>query len=522
MSARTATPLFRRPPRREVVRDLRERARRHLTGLDDDALTDLLEDALYQERKRTEDSTPEEEYQAVLDDLARSLLTGGRPARERAGLGLVGAWAEEIHGHFSPRVYRFATTLMPRITANLLTGRSVGVRGWNPALERRLKVRGDLEFLQELAQRHTLILVPTHVSNLDSPLIGLALHQAALPPFLYGAGLNLFSNPVMGFFMSRLGAYTVDRTKRARLYKQVLKDYSVRSIARGYHSLFFPGGTRCRSGALETRLKKGLMGTAIDAWQELLEQGSDREVYFVPLTLSYTLVLEANTLIGDHLAEAGKQRYIITDDEFAQPRQLLAFGRRVLELDGAVVARFGAPLDVLGHAVARDPAERREQSQRRRGFVCGRDGAVERDVQRDQVYTNRLARALVDAYPRYSSVMSTHLAAWVGWRCLEDAAGLVDPFRLVRVPRITRHIPRSTYTTRLARALDAVHRGAREGRWFTALPDDPGVVLDEALDRFGRYHRSRAVVQRGDEIVIEDPKLCLYYRNRLVHAGLEA
>ena len=25
-----------------------------------------------------------------------------------------------------------------------------------------------------------------------------------------------------------------------------------------------------------------------------------------------------------------------------------------------------------------------------------------------------------------------------------------------------------------------------------------------------------------DEIVIEDPKLCLYYRNRLAHAGLEA
>ncbi|MCK6576423.1 1-acyl-sn-glycerol-3-phosphate acyltransferase, partial [Myxococcota bacterium] len=174
--------------------------------------------------------------------------------------------------------------------------------------------------LRALAREHTLIFAPTHVSNLDSPLIGYALDRLGLPPAIYGAGLNLFSSPVMGFFMSRLGAYTVDRRKQHRLYKDVLKDYSIDSLGRRCHSLFFPGGTRCRSGRVEDRVKKGLLGTGIIAWQEGLLQGRPHpEVLVVPVTLSFSLVLEAETLIEDSLEEEGKRRYIITDDEFSEP-----------------------------------------------------------------------------------------------------------------------------------------------------------------------------------------------------------
>ena len=42
-------------------------------------------------------------------------------------------------------------------------------------------------------------------------------------------------------------------------------------------------------------------------------------MFIVPATLSFQLVLEAETLIDDFLKEVGKSRYIITDDEFASP-----------------------------------------------------------------------------------------------------------------------------------------------------------------------------------------------------------
>jgi hypothetical protein len=67
--------------------------------------------------------------------------------------------------------------------------------------------------------------------------------------------------------------------------------------------------------------------------------------------------------------------------------------------------------------------------------------------------------------------------------------------------------------------LAQVIAGAEAGRWHTDLPSSPDAVLEQALDRFGRYHKTRALLARGDDIVVEDPKLALYYANRLVFAN---
>lgn len=510
--------LFQPQPRELVVRDLVNRSRRRLESLPDGAFESVLEDALWHERKRLE-RKPDDPEHAVLDSLAHALVRGSRRERLDATLSLVRAWGDEIHGRFDPRVYRVATRVLPRALTALLSGRQGRLRDWRPLeeAETRIVVRGPLPFLHELSREATLVLAPTHVSNLDSPLMGLALYLAGLPPFVYGAGLNLFSNPMIGWWMHRLGAYTVDRTKKSTLYKDVLKDYSVRALTTRHHSLFFPGGTRARSGEIEPKLKKGLLGTAIVAWQEMLAAGRpDSEIYVVPCTLSMSLVLEAATLIEDHLAESGKQRYIISDDEFAQPRRLAAFANRVLDLDSAAVVRFGRPLDVFGNPVSTDPAERREQARRRKGYVVDRDGKVQWDDQRDHVYTMRLAEALCDAYVENTEVLATHAAAAAAWTCVARQVGSTDPFRLVRSPIEKRRLAPDQLRAELGALLDRVRASAAAGRGHvTTLEADPDAVLATALDRFGRYHRSRALVRRGSELVVEDPKLCFYYRNRL-------
>ena len=224
---------------------------------------------------------------------------------------------------------------------------------------------------------------------------------------------------------------------------------------------------------------------------------TDSEVYVIPLTLSYQLVLEANTLIEDHLAEAGKQRYIISDDEFARPKEVLTFGRRVLDLDDSVNVCFGKPIDVLGNP------------------VCDANGNVEWDSQRDRVYTNRLAKGLAKAYPKYAQVMTTHIAAYAAWQCLEDISSATDPFRMVRMPLERRQIQSHAYLQKLRALMDHVNSGTAEKRWMADLPTTAEAVLDIALDRFGRFHSTRAIKRVGSMIVVEDPKLCLYYRNRL-------
>ncbi len=517
------TGLYEEHPRTDIVQNLVMRAQKRLQGLPEPELDRLLEDALYQEKRRLSRlrPPPQDDLQA-LDDLSRALTRGDRQDRIRAAVDMIRPWANEIHGRFSLPSYRFASKVLPPVLTALLSAQTSSLKDVGITPGRRLTVDGDKELLQQLAREATLILTPTHVSNLDSPIIGLALTMMGLPPFQYGAGLNLFSNPVMGWWMSRLGAYTVDRLKQATMYKDLLKDYSVQQLTTHHHSLFFPGGTRSRSGAIETSLKKGLLGTGISAWQENLVTGAKRsEVYIVPCTLSFQLVLEANTLIEDHLEEAGKQRYIISDDEFTQPRRVVQFLKRVLSLDSSIVCRFGQPLDVLGNPVPVDPRERAEAAEHRLGYVTDAEGRVQRDEQRDHVYTDRLADAIVKAYPTLASLMSTHVAAWTAWRLLEKKLPGRDTWGILRSGRYQRHLSRQAMLQALARVMKQIDAGAARGAWHSALPDTADELLDIALDRFARYHRSKALEAKGDEIIVSDPKLCLYYRNRATFAELE-
>ena len=144
-----------------------------------------------------------------------------------------------------------------------------------------------------------------------------------------------------------------------------------------------------------------------------------------------------------------------------------------------------------------------------------RDGTVQRDEQRDREYTNRLGDALVDAWPRHADVLSTHLAARAAWRVYARREGTTDPFRLIQQTAGKRRLPRAEVEEELARELARVDEKVQAGELGTLLPGTAGDVLAEALDRFGRYHRSLALEAQGSELFIGDPTLCLYYQNRL-------
>jgi glycerol-3-phosphate O-acyltransferase len=488
------------------------RSQARLGPAPDALLADLLADTVFHERKRLESDGGDDAYVAAVEEAAHTLRDMRRPAMQASLDALVSAYAHEIHNAFSPRTYGFATRILPGALTRLLSAsraRDLVFGDVDPGS--RIRVDGPLERLRRMSETSTLILAPTHVSNLDSPLLGYALYAAGLPPFAYGAGLNLFSNPVMAFFMERLGTYTVDRRKRNRLYKETLKDYSIEILRRGCHSLFFPGGTRSRSGRLERQLKKGLLGTGLAAWQENLAEGRpNADVFIVPCTLSIGLVLEAETLIADALAEEGKQRYIIMDDEFSEPRTVASFVRRLLQLDAAVHVVFGEPMDIAGNPVdeqgrSLDPHGNVVD---RRGYVCDRDGRVVADEQRDHVYTERVAVRLSEAYHRDFVVQPTHLAAWAAWEALRARHQGLDTWRLVRLHPDARVVPREDVVERIRAVGPKIAQLKRVG------PSEPEAVLTEAIARFASFHRKRAMEPSGSGLKL-DGELVLYYRNRL-------
>jgi len=493
-----------------------------LEAMTEEQMRRYLAETVYLERQRfhrDRDPVDDAELEAI-EALARSLYEGS-DAMRTAAASVVKLYSHEVHNRFSERAFGAALRLAPAALKRLLSPADSGVLGWKEFdAKDRIQVQGPIDQIRRLSATHTLVFAPTHVSNLDSPLVGYALHQAGLPPCTYGAGLNLFSNPLMGFFMSRLGAYTVDRRKRHRLYKDVLKAYSTELIGRGAHSLFYPGGTRSRSGEIESSVKRGLLGTAIAAWQEGLR--SDRpngEVLVVPVTLSCSLVLEAETLIEDALAAEGKSRYIISDDEFSQPKTVLRFARQLADLDASVVVRFGTPLDLVGNPTDEEGRSLDGQGRpfERKEYVCDRAGRVVEGEQRDRVYTNHLADAICQAYRRDAVVLPTHLAAAVGWRCLSERLNGMDRYHLALLAPFERWVDRAEFLRVMRETLDELDALVEAGRVHALLPggdDRASSVLNAAVETFARFH-SRPALAFEDWRILVDPKLCLYYGNRI-------
>ena len=431
---------------------------------------------------------------------------------------IVTKMTRDVAGNFDPRVYRFARRAVPRLIGGVMEPRRMMAAAPEP-LERVLKVQGDLEHLRHLQNEGSLVFVPTHSSNLDSIVLSQALEISGLPPVVYGAGKNLFTNPIISFFMHNLGAYRVDRRIRVSLYKDILKLYSQVMIERGYHSLFFPGGTRSRSGMIERRLKLGLLGSAVEAFTTNQVRRVDRPVWFVPTTINYGLVLEAETLVRDWLMEEGQARFIIEDDEFSRIDRWFAFFRKMVGMRGACIIRFGEPIDPFGNRV-----DGRGRSLTPTGRAIDPGGYVEHrgkpviDTVRDAAYTRELGEVLAKRYEEDTVLMSTQVVAHVLFRDLVQSTPGMDLFTRLRL-RGEIGLDREALCQGLGEARDRLCALEAKGRVRTSdvvKEDTPAELLERALNFWNGYHDSTAATLEGDRIVLGDPSLLLYYQNRLV------
>ena len=520
-------PIFGFNQQRDALVD--EVVRRVCDGVRDPQL--VLNEAAFLEVKRQQASGRDDVVPyAQWRSLARSL---GRMSRQETAEKLrdiVSRYANDVAGNFDPRVYRFASRaaapIIGLIMSPMQTLRHLGGAFDLRALDGRVVIEGPVGLVRGLSEKGTLVFVPTHLSNLDSVVFGFALERAGLPPATYGAGKNLFTNPVLSFFMHNLGAYRVDRRLKHGLYKDVLKTYSCVVIERGYHSLFFPGGTRSRSGAVERKLKLGLAGTGVEAMGRSAASGTPRPVYFVPATINYLLTLEAETLVADFLQEEGKHRYIIEDDESSRPGRVAAFMRKLLGLDAGCVIRFGAPLDCVGNQVDEDGVshDARGHAVSALSYLTDVDGRVGHDPPRDAQYTRELGEALVAAYLRDTVAMATHLVAACAFDKLRESMPSGDIFALLRSQDDV-VVSRAELAERVERLRDRVRE--LEGRGGIVLGPRLGRasgrdILDEALRAFRGYHTTPVLESRGEDLVLVDTRLIFYYQNRLAAHGLAA
>lgn len=511
-----------------VVHELFRRRDAGATPIDE-----ILAEAIYQEQRRLADEGGSERAEGDRrfwkDVRSRLWRASDRTQRELLEH-VVGHYAEEIVGNFDPRVYSVVTRAGPPALGLLLNAVSpkrllAGIPGL-PSIDDALVVDGEVEHLRRLRERGTVILIPTHVSNLDSIIIGYAIYRMGLPPFVYGAGLNLFSNPMIGYFMHNLGAYTVDRKKTDPLYKEVLKSYAAVTLELGYDNIFFPGGTRSRSGAVEAKLKLGLLGTGISASvRNLRRQAPKPKLFVVPATLSYELVLEAETLVDDFLKDVGKSRYIISDDEFSQPRRVFDFVTSLMSLESKIHVTVSRGMDVFGNPVddegqSLDPRGRTIDWTR---FLLDDAGEVVEDDARDAEYTREVGERAAAAFRASTVVFATHVAARAVFGLLRKATPRLPLIRLVRSGGAEDDVELSEALDAIERLLGELRALAQSGRTRLeariqhARADE---VLADALRHFGSYHTTPALTRRGDRLFCTDRNLVFYYQNRLEGLGV--
>jgi glycerol-3-phosphate O-acyltransferase len=487
----------------------------------------VLNEAAYFEMSRLERST-KKRHREQYDFWHDIAIRVGRSAEdENADLleGLVRRYATDIIGNFNPAVYRVVTSIIP-VGLNLLFN-AQSVRGALTQFRKlgdEIVVLGHVERIRRLSELGTLVIVPTHASHMDSILVGWALDAVGLPPVTYGAGKNLFAQRLTAFFMRNLGAYKVDRRLRFSLYKEVLKTTSQILLEEGFHSLFFPGGTRSRSGAVEQNLKLGLLGTSLSAYTESLIQGRPRRQFIVPLTINYHLVLEAETLVSEHLRTDGRSRFIIENDEFSELSRVFRFTMNTMKMESALVLRFGEPMDPFGNQVDENGVSHDRQGREiDPARYVETDTGPQHDVERDREYISTLGKRIGEAFVRNTVLFSIHVVALALFEILASRHARWDLYRMIRFGR-GELISKEQLLTWCDRLLHLVHEEAAAGRVFLGPPLQTctaSELVEEACGYFTMYHTTPLIHRRGREIELNNLPLLFYYSNRARGYGLE-
>lgn len=434
-------------------------------------------------------------------------------------------YTNEIVGQFDINAFNFARAILPQFFGRVL---SAAPGKWFKTLSsgaktihEKIPIYGDIDKIRHLSTKGTLVVVPTHFSNMDSIMIGWVLNELGLPAFTYGGGLNLFSIKLLSYFMNRLGAYKVDRRKKNSIYLETLKNYSTVAMQRGAHSIFFPGGTRTRSGQLEKKLKLGLLGTAIET-QKLHYKNFPEEtapkLFVVPLIINYHFVLEAEGLINDYLKDVGKERYFRENDEYSTSYKLARFILKFLGASSSLAISFGDVMDVVGNKVDYEGNSYNHLGQKmdvKKYFIT--KGELRDDQQRDEEYTRVLGERIVENYYRYNVVLTSHLVCYTAFEILRKKYKGVDLFTLLRTPVDDISIPFKELAEGVERVREALRDLNKRGE-VTLSPEldwDVKKIIEHGIQNIALYHVASPLKVVGDNVETEDLKLLFYYHNRL-------
>ncbi len=439
---------------------------------------------------------------------------------------IVNRYCEEIVGDFNPKTFLFArkflTAFFKRLFNNGWGRKQKGIWGSKEQLLDKIKVDGYMDEIRNLFNKGTVVFVPTHYSNLDSILVGYGIDQKlCIPAFTYGAGLNLYDYELIAYFIHRLGAYRVDRRKKNPIYLETLKSMACLSLTEGVNHIFFPGGTRSRSGAIEDKLKLGLLNSVVDAQRHCILNNINRKIFVIPVNIGYHTVLEASGLIEQHLKIIGKEKYVRTKGKSSIVRMVFSYLRKLRKFDSEVHLSFGKPMDVLGNYVDLEgnSFDDRGKLISLESYFKSGDVATA-DSQRESVYTRILADKIIDNFKKENVILSSHLMAYIVFREIQKQYPDFDVFDIFKLSHKDVSIDIAEIKNVLKEILEYVSE-AKDIKISQDLNQDVEEIINLGIKKLGVYHKNKVLYKKDKQTLSsKDLKLLYYYHNKLDHYSL--
>ncbi len=523
--------------RSEFIEALNDYTYKKLLEKDSD-LKSLLEKTIYMEKQRVANKplkVDPSDDKVYWGKLGQKLASATMPDHQKEVVEkivkrIINRYSEEIVSGFVPKTFKFARNFLTAVFKRLFNKIRFPwlFKAWGSRTELldKIQVSGKLDEVRALFNKGTVVLVPNHFSNLDSILLGYAIDsKAGIPAFTWGAGLNLFDYEILARYMNRLGTYRVDRRKKNPIYLETLKSMSALSLHFGLNNIFFPGGTRSRNGEMEKNIKLGLLQSTMEAQRLNFESGNDKKIIIVPVILGYHFVLEAKSLIEQHLRQAGKEKYTRIKKRNSVVRKAWVVFKNILRKETDVRIHFCQPMDVLGNELDMEGnsiTNNGKSVDLKEYFRKGDE--VNKDSQREKVYTQVLANRIINTYREENVILSTHLLAFVAFKLAERKFNGLNVFEMVNRLNKSFSIESEELHHELSTVIAQLKLKEESGEFTLSETVRNGATecMASGLKKLGLFHKQRPLFRKNSKLLgSESLKLLYFYHNRLVGFGIE-
>ncbi len=421
---------------------------------------------------------------------------------------IINRYTKEITGNFKRSHHTFARRIITSFLARLLNTARLRNPFGNLNLDSSIIIVGKHKRLRKLSNIGTIVMVPTHFSHLDSALIGWIISYLGLPAFMYGAGLVLYNLKIFAYFFNSLGAYKVDRRKKHLFYLETLKTYTQLAIVKGCNNLFYPGGTRSRSGSIEKNLKLGLLGSTIEAQRDLDKQ--NKKIFIVPITFTYQFVLEGPALINQYLSINKSEKNLLNNLGYSSTYKIFKFLIKYFTKSNKMAVSIGTPMDIYGNKVNSN------------GKAIKKNNLSLKTNNKTEILNN-LSDQIIKELKAGTVVFSSLILSFTAYELINKKFKNINLQNFNSIPEdellFNKKYFESKYKIALEKVLELSKNKDLKSSDELSLPINEQIAL--GCKNLGLYHAIRPIELKKDSIVIKNIKMLFYYRNRLDGFGLE-